>query len=68
MRKQKDVAVSSLALIDWHIEAVTSDDAGLPSSNWNRLSKGRFDKVPTGMSGVDRLTENNSIIQQKDRK
>ncbi|MEL7610537.1 MAG: dihydropyrimidinase [Bacillota bacterium] len=39
------------------IEVVSSDDAGLPSAMRKELAQGRFDKVPSGMPGVEpRLT------------
>jgi len=53
IRKKKDVDALWQAIMDGRIEAVTSDDAGLPSTDRVHLSKGRFDKVPTGMPGVE---------------
>ena len=39
------------------IDVVSSDDAGLPSEMRKQLAQGRFDKVPSGMPGVEpRLT------------
>lgn len=39
------------------LSVVSSDDAGLPSEMRRQLAQGRFDKVPSGMPGVEpRLT------------
>jgi dihydropyrimidinase len=53
LRTQRDVDALWNALGAGSIEIVSSDDAGvLPSDNW-RIGQGRFDKVPSGLTGIE---------------
>ncbi|MHB0965869.1 MAG: dihydropyrimidinase [Bellilinea sp.] len=53
LRKQKDVDALWHALGGGAIEVVSSDDAGvLPADNL-RIGQGRFDKVPSGLTGIE---------------
>ncbi|MFA5836833.1 MAG: dihydropyrimidinase [Bellilinea sp.] len=53
LRKQKDVDALWHALDGGAIEVVSSDDAGvLPADNL-RIGQGRFDKVPSGLTGIE---------------
>ncbi len=57
LRTQRDIDALWKASRVGPIEVISSDDAELPSADRKRLSEGRFDKVPSGMSGVEsRLT------------
>jgi dihydropyrimidinase len=57
LRTQRDIDALWRASKVGPIEVISSDDAELPSADRRRLSEGRFDKVPSGMSGVEsRLT------------
>lgn len=57
LRTQRDIDALWRASRVGPIEVISSDDAELPSADRTRLSEGRFDKVPSGMSGVEsRLT------------
>jgi dihydropyrimidinase len=57
LRTQRDIDALWKASRVGPIEVISSDDAELPSADRRRLSEGRFDKVPSGMSGVEsRLT------------
>jgi len=53
LRTSKDVDSLWGALANNCIEVVSSDDSGLPSADRIRLSEGRFDKVPSGMPGIE---------------
>ncbi len=53
LRKQSDVDALWHALRAGAIEVVSSDDAGvLPKDNL-RIGQGRFDKVPSGLTGIE---------------
>jgi dihydropyrimidinase len=57
LRSRRDIDALWRASRVGPIEVISSDDAELPSADRRRLSEGRFDKVPSGMSGVEtRLT------------
>lgn len=57
LRKQEDLDALWNYTKYGPIEVVSSDDAGFPSDMRRRIAEGRFDKVPSGMSGVEpRLT------------
>lgn len=57
LRKEKDTEKLWNASAKGPIQVISSDDAGLPSDMRERLAEGRFDKVPSGMPGVEpRLT------------
>ena len=57
LRKQDDIEQLWNALNSGPLTVVSSDDAGLPSEMRRQLAQGRFDKVPSGMPGVEpRLT------------
>jgi len=57
LRTERDIERLWNAVHSGPIEVVSSDDAGLPSEMRKRLAEGRFDKVPSGMPGVEpRLT------------
>lgn len=53
LRKQKDITALWQAVSNGRIEVVSSDDAGLPSQDRLRLGADRFDKVPSGMPGIE---------------
>lgn len=53
LRKQHDLEALWKALKIGSIEVVSSDDAGVPpEDNW-RIGCGRFDRVPSGMAGIE---------------
>lgn len=57
LRKEHDLEQLWNAVRSGPLEVVSSDDAGLPSQMRKELAQGRFDKVPSGMPGVEpRLT------------
>lgn len=57
LRKEHDIERLWNAAHLGPIEVISSDDAGLPSDMRKQLAQGRFDKVPSGMPGVEpRLT------------
>lgn len=53
LRKQRDVDALWNGLATGCLEVVSSDDAGVPTKDNLRLGQGRFDKVPSGMSGIE---------------
>jgi dihydropyrimidinase len=68
LRTQRDVDALWRAARVGPIEVISTDDAGLPSADRTRLSKGRFDKVPNGMPGIEpRLTMLYTEGVRKDR-
>jgi dihydropyrimidinase len=68
LRTQRDIDALWRAARVGPVEIVSSDDAGLPSTDRTRLSEGRFDKVPNGMPGVEpRLTMLYTEGVRKDR-
>ena len=68
LRTQRDIDALWRASRFGPIEVISSDDAELPSADRTRLSEGRFDKVPSGMSGVEsRLTMLYTEGVRKDR-
>lgn len=68
LRTQRDIDALWRASRIGPIEVISSDDAELPSTDRTRLSEGRFDKVPSGMSGVEsRLTMLYTEGVRKDR-
>jgi dihydropyrimidinase len=53
LRTQRDVDALWRALRAGRLEVVSSDDAGvLPADNW-RIGQGRFDRVPSGLTGIE---------------
>jgi dihydropyrimidinase len=53
LRKQDDIDALWRAVALGTLEVVSSDDAGVPpEDNW-RIGAGRFDRVPSGMSGIE---------------
>ncbi len=68
LRTQRDIDALWRASRVGPIEVISSDDAELPSADRTRLSEGRFDKVPSGMAGVEfRLTMLYTEGVRKDR-
>ncbi len=53
LRKEHDVEALWKGLSTGCLEVVASDDAGVPTADSLRISQGRFDKVPSGMSGIE---------------
>ncbi|MDA1372996.1 MAG: dihydropyrimidinase [Proteobacteria bacterium] len=53
LRTQRDVDALWQGLATGCLEVVSSDDAGVPTKDNLRLGQGRFDKVPSGMSGIE---------------
>jgi len=53
LREQKDVEGLWRAVASGSIEVVSSDDAGVPPEDNYRIGAGRFDKVPSGLSGIE---------------
>ncbi len=53
LRKQRDLDALWKGLASGAIEVVSSDDAGVPPADNLRIAQGRFDKVPSGMSGIE---------------
>lgn len=53
LRTQKDVDALWRSIATGCIEVVSSDDAGVPPADNLRIAQGRFDKVPSGMSGIE---------------
>ncbi len=53
LRQQRDVDALWAGLANGCVETVGSDDAGVPTVDNLRLGQGRFDKVPSGMSGIE---------------
>jgi dihydropyrimidinase len=57
LRTERDIDTLWTAARVGPIEVVSTDDAGLPVADQARLAEGRFNKVPSGMPGVEpRLT------------
>ncbi len=57
LRTERDLQQLWIAVQNGPLSVVSSDDAGLPSDMRKQLAQGRFDKVPSGMPGVEpRLT------------
>ncbi len=57
LRTERDLQQLWTAVQNGPLSVVSSDDAGLPSDMRKQLAQGRFDKVPSGMPGVEpRLT------------
>ncbi|MCC6147086.1 MAG: dihydropyrimidinase [Anaerolineaceae bacterium] len=53
LRTKKDNEALWKGLAAGCIETIGSDDAGVPTEDRIRISEGRFDKVPSGMPGVE---------------
>jgi dihydropyrimidinase len=53
LREQKDIDGLWRAVVSGSIEIVSSDDAGVPPEDNYRIGHGRFDKVPSGISGIE---------------
>ena len=53
LREQKDVDGLWRAVVSGGVEVVSSDDAGVPPEDNYRIGAGRFDKVPSGLSGIE---------------
>ena len=53
LREQKDVDGLWKAVVSGSIEVVSSDDAGVSPEDSYRIGAGRFDKVPSGLSGIE---------------
>jgi len=53
LRKKEDNDVLWKATINGPIEVVSSDDAGVPTTDRIRFGEGRFDKIPNGMPGIE---------------
>jgi len=53
LRAQKDVDGLWRAVASGGIEIVSSDDAGVSPQDNYRIGEGRFDKVPSGLSGIE---------------
>lgn len=53
LRKEKDVEALWKAVVSGLLEVVSSDDAGVPPEDNLRIGAGRFDKVPSGMTGIE---------------
>jgi dihydropyrimidinase len=53
LRTQPDIDALWAGLATGCLEVVSSDDAGVPTADNLRLGQGRFDKVPSGMSGIE---------------
>ena len=53
LREQKDVDGLWRAVASGSVEVVSSDDAGVSPEDNYRIGTGRFDKVPSGLSGIE---------------
>jgi dihydropyrimidinase len=53
LRKKEDTDALWKAAANGPLEVVSTDDAGVPTSDRIRLGEGRFDKVPNGMPGIE---------------
>ena len=53
LRTQKDVDALWCGVATGCIEVISSDDAGVPPADNLQIAQGRFDKVPSGMSGIE---------------
>ncbi|HET6439303.1 MAG TPA: dihydropyrimidinase [Anaeromyxobacter sp.] len=53
LRGRSDVEALWRALASGSLELVSSDDAGVPPADNIRIGAGRFDKVPSGLSGIE---------------
>lgn len=53
LRTERDNEALWVGLANGCVETVGSDDAGVSTQDNIRLSQGRFDKVPSGMSGIE---------------
>jgi len=53
LREQKDVDGLWRAVVSGSVEVVSSDDAGVPPEDSYRIGGGRFDKVPSGLAGIE---------------
>jgi dihydropyrimidinase len=53
LRVQRDVDALWLAVASGALEVVSSDDAGVSPADNLRIGAGRFDKVPSGLSGIE---------------
>jgi dihydropyrimidinase len=53
LRRQQDVDALWHALGAGAIEVVSSDDAGVTPADNLRIGQGRFDKVPSGLTGIE---------------
>ena len=53
LRKEEDLAALWRAVASGTLEVVSSDDAGVPPEDNLRIGEGRFDRVPSGMSGIE---------------
>ncbi|NPV75283.1 MAG: dihydropyrimidinase [Anaerolineae bacterium] len=53
LRVERDIEALWIGLANGCVETVGSDDAGVSPQDNLRLAQGRFDKVPSGMSGIE---------------
>lgn len=53
LRKQEDSDALWKAATNGPLEVVSSDDAGVPTSDRIKFGEGRFEKVPNGMPGIE---------------
>jgi dihydropyrimidinase len=53
LRKKEDNDALWKAAINGPLEVVSTDDAGVPTSDRIKFGEGRFDKVPNGMPGIE---------------
>ena len=53
LRSARDVEALWKGIQTGCVEVVSSDDAGVPPADNLRIAQGRFDKVPSGMSGIE---------------
>jgi dihydropyrimidinase len=53
LREQRDLDGLWRAVASGALEVVSSDDAGVPPADNRRIGAGGFDKVPSGMSGLE---------------
>ena len=53
LRTERDLQQLWTAVQNGPLSVVSSDDAGLPSDMRKQLAQGRFDKIPSGMPGVE---------------
>lgn len=53
LRKQEDSDALWKAATNGPLEVVSSDDAGVPTSDRIKFGEGKFEKVPNGMPGIE---------------
>jgi dihydropyrimidinase len=53
LRKKEDNDALWKAATNGPLEVVSSDDAGVPTSDRIKFGEGRFDKIPNGMPGIE---------------